>query len=288
VNFNKNRHAREEVLYTPKSKIHNPARLFEEMYWDLLASRELAWRLLFRNLKAQYHQSFLGIAWALIPPALTAGGFAFANDTGLLNVGQTDIPYPAYVMLGTTLWQTFLEAFNGPQLAINASRTLLAQVKFPHESIILSQLGQILFNLIVKLIFVVVLFLMFQVPVSWTVIFAPITFISLIVLGTALGLLLVPVTNLIQDISRSLEMIMLGWFFLTPVAYPIPNKGILSIIVHLNPVTPLLVTAREVVTTGELSSFFAFAMTSLISLIGLVIGWIVFRLSVPFLVERIS
>ena len=176
----------QETLYTPKSRILNPLRLFREMYGDLFASRELAWRLLIRNIRGQYRRSFLGITWAIVPPALTAAGLTFANDTGVLNIGETDIPYPAYVMLGTVLWQTFLEALNCPQIAINTSRPLLAQVKFPHEAIILTQLGQILFNLIIKLAFVIALFILFRVSVSWTIILSPIAMINLIILGTAI------------------------------------------------------------------------------------------------------
>ncbi|MEM6402370.1 MAG: ABC transporter permease, partial [Cyanobacteria bacterium P01_D01_bin.116] len=263
-------------------------RLFREMYGDLFASRELAWRLLVRNIRGQYRRSFLGITWAIVPPALTAAGLTFANNTGVLNIGETDIPYPAYVMLGTVLWQTFLEALNCPQIAINTSRPLLAQVKFPHEAIILTQLGQILFNLTIKLAFVIVLFILFRVSVSWTIILSPIAIINLIILGTAIGLLLVPATNLIQDVSRAMEVITLAWFFLTPVAYPTPDNPILNFIVKLNPVTPLLVTARELITTGVLSQPFSFTLVSLIALIGLILGWLIYRLAMPYLIERIS
>ena len=150
---------RKKTVYTPDSRIVRPVYLFQEMIADLLASRELAWRLLVRNIRGQYRQSFLGIFWAIVPPAMTAAGLTFANNTGILNVGETDIPYPAYVMLGTVLWQTFLESLNSPQVAIKASRPLLAQVKFPHEAIIITQLGQTLFNLLIKLLFVVILFI---------------------------------------------------------------------------------------------------------------------------------
>lgn len=277
-----------ETLYTPRSRILNPLRLFKEMYGDLFASRELAWRLLVRNIRGQYRRSFLGITWAIVPPALTAAGLTFANNTGVLNVGETDIPYPAYVMLGTVLWQTFLEALNCPQIAINTSRPLLAQVKFPHEAIILTQLGQIFFNLTIKLAFVIVLFILFRVSVSWTILLSPIAIINLIILGTAIGLLLVPATNLIQDVSRAMEVITLAWFFLTPVAYPTPDNPILNFIVKLNPVTPLLVTARELITTGTISQPLSFTLVSLIALIGLILGWLIYRLAMPYLIERIS
>ena len=50
-------------IYTPESQLKNPSLLFKEMSSDLLASRELAWRLLVRDISAQYRQSFLGVFW---------------------------------------------------------------------------------------------------------------------------------------------------------------------------------------------------------------------------------
>ena len=255
---------------------------------DLWRSRELAWRLFRRDLQAQYRSSFLGTLWAIVPAAITAAGLAFASNAGVINVGKTDIPYPAFVMLGTILWQTFLEAFNGPEKALKSSRTVLSRVKFPHEAIILSQLGQVLFNLALKIILLIILFIAFSVSVSWTVLLSPFAFIGLILLGTGLGLLLVPVNHLVQDISRSMEVILLVWFFITPVIYPVPEQAAIATLVRLNPVTPLLVTARELVTTGNISEPVEFSIVSALSVVSLLFGWIVFRLSIPYLVERIS
>lgn len=277
-----------ETIYTPASQITKPLQLLRAMVTDLGKSRELAWRLLLRNLRGQYRQSFLGVFWALVPPALTAIGLSFANSSGILRIGQTDIPYPAYVMLGIVLWETFRDSLKGPETAIRTSRPLLAQIKFPHESMILTQLGEILFNLLVKLIFVVIIFLVFKVSVSWTLLIAPFAFLSLILLGTAIGLLLVPITHLIEDVSKSMDVILTVWFFLTPVVYPMPTQGRLAFFIQLNPVTSLLMTARELVTTGQVTQGSAFLLVSFLTILLLLLGWIVFRLSIPYLVERIS
>lgn len=277
-----------EVVYTPASRIRTPRRLFAEMMQDLWVSRVLAWRLFVRDIQSQYRSSFLGTLWAIVPAVITAAGLAFASNAGVINVGETDIPYPAFVMLGTILWQTFLDAFNGPEKAIKASRSVLAQVKFPHEAIILAQLGQVLFNLLLKLALLVILFVVFSVAVSWKILLAPFAFVSLILLGTGIGLLLVPINHLVQDISRAMEVILLVWFFLTPVIYPVPDKAVIATLVRLNPVTPLLVTARELMTTGNISEPVEFVVVSLLAVGSLLFGWLVFRLSIPFLVERIS
>ena len=56
------------TVYTPESSLAHPLIMAREMLRDLAASRELAWRLAVRDIRAQYRQAFLGILWALILP----------------------------------------------------------------------------------------------------------------------------------------------------------------------------------------------------------------------------
>ncbi|MEL6247644.1 MAG: ABC transporter permease [Cyanobacteria bacterium J06648_16] len=279
--------AETETIYSSRSRLRRPGTLANEMWKDLVASRELAWRLFIRDIRGEFRSSFLGAFWAIVPPALTAAGLTLANRSGVLNVGETDIPYPAYIMLGTVLWQTFLEAFNSPERALKTSKAVLGKIKFPYESIILAQVGQILFHLTTKLILVILLFLIFRVSVSWMVLLSPLAVAAMVILGVALGLLLVPIINLVQDISRSMQVIQLVWFFLTPVVYPPPEQSWMRLLVRLNPVTPPLLTARDWITTGQTNQPIAFTTITLLSIGLLLIGWVVFRLSMPYLIERV-
>ena len=54
--------------HTPESKIRHPLDLMKEMFQDLGASQELAWRLVIRDISAQYRQTALGYFWAVFPP----------------------------------------------------------------------------------------------------------------------------------------------------------------------------------------------------------------------------
>jgi lipopolysaccharide transport system permease protein len=276
------------VVYRPESQIRHPLQLLKGMWRDLLASRELAWRLLTRDIKAQYRQSFLGIFWAFIPPIVAAAGLTLAKSTGVVNIGATDLPYPVYVMFSMSLWQTFLEALNGPSMAIASAKSMLARINFPREAIILAKLGEIFFNFGIKLLLIAGLFLWFQIPVGWTVIIAPVALLHLIILGTALGLLLAVVGNLVQDISRIIPLVSNFWLLLTPVIYPVPKGGWFGAIVQLNPVTPLLVTTRELATTGNVSDPVGFWTVSAVSIAALLISWMIYRLAMPFIVERMS
>ena len=276
------------VVYTPESKIKHPYQLLKEMWRDLLASRELAWRLMVRDLSAKYRQSLLGIIWAFIPPIVMAVGFTVAKGSGVVNLGETSLPYPAYVMFGMTLWQTFTEAINAPVQGVTQGKQMLVKINFPREAIALGKLGEVFFNFGIKLILIVGLFIWFKIPVTWSVILAPVALIHLIMLGTAIGLFLAPLGALYQDISLSITFATGFWLFLTPVVYPVPSEGLFGTIVQLNPVTPLLVTTRELATTGEISEPVGFWVASAIAIVGLLLAWLFYRLAMPFVIERMS
>lgn len=279
---------RPEYIYTPQSELRHPKQMFRQMWRDLLAARSLAWRLMVRDISAQYRQSFLGIAWAFIPPIAMAVGFTLAGNARAISIGETDIPYPAYVMFSTALWQTFVESLQGPVQASSDAKPMLARVKFPREALILAKLGEVGFNFGIKMILICALFLIFRVPVSWTVILAPVALIHLILLGTFFGILLAPLGLLYKDVSKGLTMLTGLWLFLTPVVYPVPDEGTFATIVKLNPVTPLLVTTRELATTGILTQQTGFWIASLFTLVGVVVTWVGFRIALPFAIERVS
>ena len=276
------------VVYRPESRMKKPLQLFKEMWRDLLGSRELAWRLMVRDISAKYRQSFLGFFWAVIPPVVMAASFTLAKSGGVVNIGATDIPYPAYVMFSTTLWQTFVESLQGPIQAVGAAKAMLSRINFPREALILAKLGEVFFNFGIKLLLIIGLFIWFQIPVTASIILAPVALIHMILLGTFIGVLLAPMGALYQDFSMGITLATSFWLFLTPVVYPVPTDGIFGSVVKFNPVTPLLVTTRELATTGNISDPQGFWFASLIAIIGLFIAWTIYRLAIPYVVERIS
>jgi lipopolysaccharide transport system permease protein len=282
------RHKTYNTTYNSKSWLQQPKNPFRTMWHDLLASRELAWRLLVRDIKAQYRQSFLGILWAFIPPLIMAAGFSFAASSKVINVAATDLPYPAYVMFSTTLWQTFVEALNGPIQAVGSAKSMMARINFPREAVILAKLGEVFFNFGIKLILIAGLFIGFRIPISWSVLLTPVALIHLVLLGTGLGLLLAPWAALYSDFSKLLPLIIAPWLLLTPVLYPVPTGGMFAWVVRLNPVTPLLVTLRELATTGVVSDPVGFWVASFVAIAGLGVAWIIYRVAMPYVVERVS
>ncbi|OKH20154.1 polysialic acid transporter [Hydrococcus rivularis NIES-593] len=278
------------IVYAPESRLRSPGKLFKEMWYDLLASRDLAWQLLIRDISAQYRQSVLGILWAFIPPLVTALGLSLLQNNRIVNLGKTDIPYPLYVLFSMTLWQMFTDSMNNSMGAVKAAKSMLSQIRVPAEAFVIAKLGQTFFNFSVQLILVVILFIVYQIQgqlqVSWSVILAPVALIHLVMFGTAIGLILGPLSSLYSDVNKAMSFIIRIWFFITPVIFALPRGGHWATLVKLNPVTPLLVTTRELATTGNISYPIGFWVASAIAIISFCLGWTFYRLAMPFIVER--
>ena len=276
------------TIYTPESQLLNIRLLLKNIAHDLLSSRELAWRLFVRNISAQYRQSFLGYFWAFIPPIATTLVWVFLNSQKILDVDSTDIPYPAFVMIGTLLWQGFVDALNSPINLITSSKSMLAKINFPHEALIMAGMAEVLFNFMIRFVLVIIVFIWFNISVPATMIFAPIGIAGLMVLGFMIGVFIAPLGVLYQDVQRSLDLLTRFWFFLTPVIYPPPANSTAAFLTKLNPVTPLLVTSRELMTTGDVSQQTNFIVVTAFALIFTITGWILYRLAKPHLIQRMS
>jgi lipopolysaccharide transport system permease protein len=277
-----------DTFYTPGSKLKNPGSLAREMLADLIAARGLAWRLFLRNLSSQYRQTVLGYVWLFLPPLATTIAWVFLNSQNILNVGVTEVPYPVYVLSGTLLWQGFVDALNSPMQVVQESRAMLTKVNFPREALILSGLGSVIFNFIIRMVLLAGLFLYYKIPLKLNMLFAPIGFVGLMLFGLTVGLLLLPLATLYGDVQRGLQIITGFWFFLTPVVYTAPTSWPASLVSTLNPVSPLLLVARQWLVGMEASNLYAFSSVMFITLCLTLAGWLVFRLAMPMLIERIG
>ena len=276
------------TTYTPESRVRHPISLIKEMWRDLKASRELAWRLIIRDISAQYRQTVLGYFWAVFPPLVTSLVLVLLRGSKMLGVNIGGIPYTAYVLLGTVFFQLFVDALNAPLKVVTESKVILTKINLPREALILSGMGQVLFSFGIKIIMLVGVLIYFKVSIAWTTVFLPIPLTALLLLGTMIGVLLIPVGLLYKDIQSSLLIVTQGLVFLSPVAYPPETGGTLGKIIAVNPITPLLMGAKEVVLKGIPADLTPFLIVFGATLGLLFIGWIIYRLALPIIIERIG
>ena len=255
---------------------------------DLVASGDLGWRLLVRNVSEQYRQTLFGYLWLIIPPICTAAVWVFLNSQKILTVGKTDIPYPVYVLVGTLLWQLFTRSATQPIMHMFKNQAVISKLNFPKEAIIIASFGEMLFNAAIQLLILIPVFLWFRIPVGTTLLLAPAGVLMVVLLGTTIGLLLLPLGSLYKDVMRGVPLVMRAWFFLTPIVYPEPKEGIASLLADYNPVSPFLLTTRRWLTGTMPESMTPFYTMLFVTSVALLFGWILMRVAMPAIIERMN
>jgi lipopolysaccharide transport system permease protein len=277
-----------KIVYTPESALRHPIQLAKTMWQDLLASRRLAWRLAVRDISAQYRQTILGYLWAILPALVTTALWVAINASQILNIQSTDIPYPAFVLTGSILWQLFLDALNMPLRQLGSNRELLIRINFPKESLVLSGLIQVVFSFLIKLLVLTIALIILKVPVQWSALGLIFPVLGFLMLGTLLGVLLVPAGMLYKDVQEGINLIVTPLIYLAPITYPIPGEGLLASLMKMNPLTPLIITSRDLIFGGTFEWLNASFIVCGAALLLLFFGWLVYRLAIPVLVERLQ
>jgi lipopolysaccharide transport system permease protein len=250
-------------------------------------ARELIWQLFKRDFFAAYKKSFVGKTWIFISPLMGIVSWIFLQMSGMLKPGDVGIPYPAYVLVGTSMWGLFMGFYNGASGTLNAGRDLIMQVNFPHEAMLFKQTAQTLANFIITFAMNIVILLCFGVIPSWGVFLLPLVALPLFFLGSALGLILAMIGVVAMDVSRFVDMAMAFLMYLTPVIYSAKlGNGILQKIIYWNPLTYLVCSCRDIIIYGRLYEPVGYFISASVSLLIFLIAWRLFYISEDKLVER--
>jgi lipopolysaccharide transport system permease protein len=186
------------------------------------------------------------------------------------------------------LWAIFMDAVNAPLQQTIAAKPMLAKINFPREALVISGIYQTLFNGGIKIILLFVALIYLGIYPGWYLLCFPLGVLSLILAGTAMGLLLTPVGMLYTDIGKTLPLLMQFLMYLTPVVFPMPKSRWAAVVFSINPMTPLILTTREWLTNMPPTHMGAFAVINGFVLLLLLLVWIVYRAAMPILIERMS
>lgn len=276
------------TVYSATSAMQHPATLLWSIALDVKAGNELAIQLFLRDLKGQFRQTYFGYAWAVATPLIASLTFIFLQSQGIVTVEGTGIPYAPFAMIGTLLWQSFADAINGPSVAVGKARAMLTKINFPREALIVGSIYGLLFNSLIRMAILIVVMVYWQItPNAGLASFIP-AIATLILLGTGVGLILSPLSGLYGDVSRIITVACSFLMLLTPVLYPVRTEGLLGTLQTWNPITPVLITARESLIGQPLSSLASFCAVALTSGIILAFGLITYRLTMPHIIARMG
>ena len=248
----------------------------------------MIYQLFRREFFAAYKKSFIGSAWIILTPIAGIVSWIFLHRANIITPGDVGIPYPAYILVGTLIWGFFMSVTNAFMNAMSKYRYLLLWTYFPHEAILGIQLLLKLVEFVMSLFVTLIILIIFSIPPTWGIFLFPVVISPLLFFALSFGLLVSVVSVVSYDLRKVVTAIFGLVMFITPVVYSADVIGNIWLqkIIHLNHLTYLVCSARDIILFGRLYSIKGFIISSLVSLFMVFISWRIFYISEDKIIER--
>lgn len=251
--------------------------------------RELLYNLTRKEVKVKYKNSFLGFLWSLVNPLMMLVVYyvAFGIIFKLRALGMEH--YAFYLMAGILPWNYLAVTLTVAVSSVVMSGDMVKKVYFPREVLPLSHLGSATFHFILQEIVLLVFLLVFRIPLTPWIFAAPILMILEAAFIAGLSLLLSTLNVFFRDVQHFTEILLLAWFWMTPVIYPISLirdnfPAWAARLYMLNPMTHIVLLWQSITYNSAVNgpaaysfSWGGFFYAIAFSLLLLMIGYYVFK-----------
>ncbi|MBC7333757.1 MAG: ABC transporter permease [Actinobacteria bacterium] len=257
----------------------------------LFSYHELLFSLTRKELKVKYRGSALGFFWSLLNPILVMLVYSFVFSI----VMRLGIKHYAIFLISVLLPFNFLSnSVNYGANSIVANGNLINKIYFPREiiplSIVLANLTNFFFELIALFIVLGIMGYKFYIYLH----ILPLVILVQFFLVSGVTLVVSSLTVFFRDLQHLIGIIMMIWFFGTPVIYPlsmVPEK--FQFIMKANPMTVFSIFYRNIFYYVNYPEELQFPtlkvilMAVVVSLFVFFLGYFVFKKLEPRFTEEI-
>jgi lipopolysaccharide transport system permease protein len=258
---------------------------------ELLRRRQLLWQMTLRDLKARYAGSILGVFWTVVNPVLLLAVFTFVFTVVFKArfANRPEITVSAlYILAGLLPWIAFSEGLSRAASAVPENKNLVTRAQFPLPVLpaypaIAALLGQ-LAGIAILVILAAVIVHHPALPLA----VLPLILALQLLFTLGLALACAAVSVHLRDLVHLLPVILLVWFYATPVFYPqslVPPR--FELLITLNPMAHFIAAYRAVILDAAWPAPTSIAAASLAAIISLVIGSALFRRLSPHFADRL-
>ena len=250
---------------------------------EIIDYRGMIKQMFVRDLKLRYERSVFGFAWTLLNPvAMLVVYTVFFSLIVRLGVPR----YPIFLLSGLLAWNFIIRGMTGVSAVIWHNGYLINQVRFPHESLIISGMLSLLVDFVFELVVLILVLVVLGMSLSPAIGFLPVAVFILLIFGLGVSLFFAVWMSLYKDTEYIVGIAALAWLYMTPVFYPIsliPQKYLG--IYKLNPMVHMLNLFREPIYSGRLPGLETLAISGLLAVGTLAIGWSLFKRYSPWFAE---
>ena len=271
-----------------KTHISSEHRLFDLHIRETLQYRDLILLFVKRNFIAQYKQTILGPAWAVIQPLLTTTVFTivFGNLARLTTSdipGEFVIPGFLFYMGSNICWGFFSAILSATSNTFLTNRGTMGKVYYPRLVAPISTALSRLVSFGIQFAMMAVFWAYFlikggtSIRITPWLLMIPMLIVQMMILAVGFGIIISSVTTKYRDLAMLVGFGLELWRYGCPIAYGlqlVPERYITLYL--LNPVTPILTTFRYAVFGFGFFHAGYYALSWGVSIVVFLIGLVLF------------
>jgi ABC-type polysaccharide/polyol phosphate export permease len=251
-------------------KLTNNFRLF-------ISYRELLFNLAHREISQRYKQSILGYAWVILNPLFQLVVMSFVFST-ILRVTSVKVPYIIFLMVGLLPWNLFTTSLNSASNSLVGNSNLITKIYFPREILVYGAIMAKIVDFLYSCVVLVIFFYFYKVQLNIMLLWVPLIFLIQLILMAGISLIVAAFNLFYRDIQYLVTLILMLWFYLTPVMYPVemfPEKY--RWIFSLNPMSVLINAYRQTILGGGMPNLVSLSIGFGISVAVFIFGYLLFK-----------
>jgi len=185
--------------------------------WD---DRELLFFLAWRDLKARYSQTVMGLTWAVLQPLFLMLVFTVIFSK-IARLPSDGIPYPLFAYAALVPWTYFSKSLDRSGFSVVAESNLITKIYFPRLIIPFSATLGGLIDFGIAFLLLIAMMVWFGVLPTWKLVVVPFYLVLTIMASLAVSLWLSALFVKYRDIAALMPLLIQVWMFASPVVYPI-------------------------------------------------------------------
>ncbi|MBI5055283.1 MAG: ABC transporter permease [Nitrospirae bacterium] len=261
----------QEIIIRPPSKLaHLNVR-------ELYKYRHMLWSMVWRNIRAQFDDMYLGGFWAVARPLTMVSVFALLKRFSSANM-YVSIPYSVYVYSGLIFWFYFLEATTATAASVTQDANLIKKIYFPRLVTPMVPVLSNLYSLGIASIPLIFMMMWHGIYPGLSLFFLPAVLFQCMTLSMGIGMIFASLSLTNRDSERFLGLILYLGIFISPVIFApdmIPARG--RFFYFLNPMAGTLLAFRSCMFSDFPFPVSQWAYSAVFSCVILVIGTIMYR-----------
>ena len=244
---------------------------------ELWEYRDLFYFLVWRDIKARYAQSVLGVGWAVIQPVFTMIVFTIIFGK-LARIGSDGVPYAIFSFTALVPWIYFSNSLTESTGSLISASNMLGKVYFPRLIIPITPLVSKLVDFGIALLLLFGLMAWFKtIPTIWALTL-PLLIMLMMLTAAGLGMWLTALAIQYRDIKYGMNFAMRLLMYAAPVVYPaslIPQKY--RLLYGLNPMAGVIEGFRAALLGSRPMPWDLITVGSIMAIVFAVTGALYFR-----------